>query len=554
MNHGEAVSIRRPFARSVEAGSIAGARATVSVAAPAAAVILMALSLRVALAPLVDGMDDAGYLDAVRRVSEGRPLDHLFALFRTRVGMAYPLGWLIAGGFLDPVHYWVLTVGAELITLVSLLAGGWLLAGRASAGLAAASLYAIYPLAVQQAAMYYPTSFQVASIASALALIALAEHQPTRGRRWSCGVVAGLALGLGYLFKEDVAIVVPAIALASLIARFPRVGTAAAVCAGAAAIFLAECAAYWLTTGQPLFRLTSASGLAAPVSEQLQIAEIWRADAFFRSLLLMPVQVGLMWWLAIPAAWMAWRSRRTTAGVAFAGVLLIVVFAYLQFGSGSPTSYSPLPKTPRYTALATPALMLVTGAWLASLFATRRRIARAVAVAVVLVAMPCIVYLNLASMERTRNTIAALDAIGPGTLYTDFYSARLLRVLEPERDIRVWYHGDFVANTMRIMETPQPGAYVLLDHQAAKVYTSSYLLPLPAAVTDAPNQWTPVWTHRAYADGSLARWWLEGTRRAAALLPAGNPLSSKVERSVAEMIDGDAAVMYRVPGVTPPAN
>jgi hypothetical protein len=554
MNHGEAVSIRRPFARSAEAGSVAGTRAIVSVAASAAAVIAVGLSLRVALAPLVDGMDDAGYLDAVRRVSEGRPLDHLFPLFRTRVGMAYPLGSLIAGGFLDPVHYWVLTVGAELITLVSLIAAGWLLAGRASAGLVAASLYAIYPLAVQQAAMYYPTAFQVASIASALALIALAEHQPTRGRRWSWGAVAGLALGLGYLFKEDVAIVVPAIVLASLIAKFPRVGTAAAVCAGAAAIFLVECAAYWQTTGQPLFRLTSASGLAAPVAEQLQIAEIWRWDAFLRSLLLLPVQVGLMWWLAIPAAWMAWRQRRSARGVAFAGTLLIIVFAYLQFGSGSPTSYSPLPKTPRYTALATPALMLITGAWLAWLFATRRRLAQAVAAVVVLAALPCIAYLNLAAMERTRNTIAALDAIGPGTLYTDFYSARLLRVLDPDRDIRVWYHADFVTNTMTVMATPHPGAYVLLDHQAAKVYTSSYLLALPEAVTQSADQWTPVWSHRAYADGSFARWWLEAARRAAALLPDGNPLSSKVERSVAEMIDGDSAVVYRVPGATPPTD
>ena len=42
--------------------------------------------------------------------------------------------------------------------------------------------------------------------------------------------------------------------------------------------------------------------------------------------------------------------------------------------------------------------------------------------------------------------------------------------------------------------------------------------------------------------------------QAAALLPAGHPLRSKVERSVAELIDGDAAVMYRVPGDTPPAN
>ena len=135
----------------------------------AVAIALGALALRTSLAPQFDGLDDLGYLEAAQRVSQGRPLDGMFPLFRTRVGMAYPLGWLLQAGWLGPAQFWILTVAAECVTLVSLFVAGWLLAGSASAGLAAVSLYAIYPLAVQQAVMFYPTAFQVAAIAAAVA-------------------------------------------------------------------------------------------------------------------------------------------------------------------------------------------------------------------------------------------------------------------------------------------------------------------------------------------------------------------------------------------------
>jgi hypothetical protein len=518
--------------------------------APALAIGVIAIGVRLAFGPQVDGLDDAGYLDAARRVSEGGSLDHLFALFRTRVGMAYPLGWLVQAGWLDTSQFWVLTLVAECVTMVSLVAAGWLLTGAARAGLAAAALYAVYPLAVQQAAMYCPTPFQVASIAAAVALIAAAERGDGL-RRVTIAFAAGVTLGIGYLFKEDVALLVPAMVLATLIARFPRVGTAMSVCAGAALVFGVESLAYWGQTGEPLYRLAATSGLGAQISDSLQIAAIWRWDAFVRSLWLMPVQVGLLWWLAIPALWMAWRCRRVP-GLAFITVLFLIVMAYLQFGSGSLSTYSPLPKTPRYTALATPLLMLVTGAWLAALWATRRRAAIVAAAAIVIAAVPCLFYLNVSASERTRNTIAALPVVKDlpaASLYTDYYTARVLRALNPDRDIRVWYHANFKTNEMLVQSSPEPGAgsYVLLDRQAAKVYTSSYEMVLPPQVSSPPASWQTVWTHRAYPEHSMSRSALEGLRAAASWLPGGNPLSSRVNRSIADIIDGDQAALYRVP-------
>lgn len=535
MNRDERVSTRHPSARSVELAALAIGGG--------------ALALRLAFAPQFDGIDDAGYLDAARRVAEGRSLDTVFPLFRTRVGMAYPLGALLGAGWLAPSQFWVLTVAADLITVFALVAAGWLLTGRAAAGLCAAAVYAIYPLAVQQSAMYYPTAFQVASITVAVACLAVAARRHGRSRLgW--GFAAGLALGAGYLFKEDVAIVVPAIVVASLVARVPRISTVMMTCAGAALIFAIECGTYWWTTGDPLFRLSATSGLGAPVSNQLAIAEIWRWDAFVRSLLLLPAHVGIIWWMAIVALWFAWRHRRAEPGLAFIAAVFVAVMAYLQFGSGSLTTYSPLPKTPRYTALATPALMLITGAWLAALYQSRRWVGALAATAVVAAALPSLVYLHISSSERMRNTLAvlpALESIDDATLYTDYYSARVLRLLAPGRDVRVWYHASFDAGTMQLVSDPEPGSYVLFDRQSAKVYTSSYRLQLPATVADHPASWSPVWTHRAYPDGAWSRRLLEALDRMAAWLPSGNPLSSRISRNVGEMIHGDRATLYRVP-------
>lgn len=547
MNPGAAVWTRRPFAKSAEASSAS----TLTFAATAALIVVAGVSLRLAFAPQVDGLDDAGYLDAAQRVASGRSLDDVFPLFRTRVGMAYVLGWLMHAGVLASSQFWVLTLLAEVVAIVSIAFAGALFTGVPSAGLFAAGLYALYPLAVQQSMMFYPTSFQVAAVALACALVAYAERQQLSARlTW--GVAAGVSLGIGYLFKEDIAIAVVALALATVLARFPRVTTAMAVCAGAAIVFFAECAAYWQVTGQPLFRLTASSGLGAPVGDQLQIAQIWRWDAFARSLFLLPLQVGVVWWLALPALWIAFTHRKESRALWFVAIFFLIGMAYLQFGSGSFRSYSPLPKTPRYTALVTAPLMIVLGAWLARLRSRRPRMALAAATLVGTAALPCLFYLQISSSERTRNTMAALpvlDQLSGATVFTDYYSSRVLHQLQPSTTVRTWYHAKFDENRMVVLADPAsvPQSYVLLDRQAAKIYTSSYELALPPAVDQPSSQWTPIWQHRAFEDGSLTRRVLEGARIAVRSLPEGNAVRVRVDRAIADMIEGDGAVLYRLP-------
>ena len=90
--------------------------------------------------------------------------------------------WLLGVHALEASQFWLLTLAADAVTLAALASAAWMLSGTATAVLCTTGLYAIYPLAVQQSAMYYPTSFQVASIAVAIALMLSAERT-SGGRR-----------------------------------------------------------------------------------------------------------------------------------------------------------------------------------------------------------------------------------------------------------------------------------------------------------------------------------------------------------------------------------
>ena len=137
-----------------------------------------------------------------RSVARGRDLENMFALFRTRVGMAYPFGWLLQYNVLAPAQFWILTLLADAVTLGALFAGTWWLTGTTRAAMVAVILYSAYPFAVQQSVMFYPSAFQTMFIALAIALIGGAERGTMRYRT-SAMFAAGAALGLAYFVKED---------------------------------------------------------------------------------------------------------------------------------------------------------------------------------------------------------------------------------------------------------------------------------------------------------------------------------------------------------------
>lgn len=512
----------------------------------------LALALRYAMAPQLDGLDDAGYLEAAQRVAHGRGLENMFPLFRTRVGMAYPLGWLLQFGVIAPGQFWILTTLAETVTLGALFTGACWLAGTTRAGAITVLLYAVYPFAVQQSAMFYPSAFQTMFIGIAVALVIGAERGVIQARTMAA-LTAGVSLGFAYLVKEDAALLVPAIVAASILTGFPRRTVALCVCVGAASIFFTESAVYLMTTGKATFRLTATSALegGSTISNQLQISDIFKSDAYLRSLYLVPVQVGIVWWLLIPSLGIA--VLRGNAAIRFVAALFVIVAAYLQFGSASISSYAPLPKTPRYTVIVTPLVMMLIGVWIASLYASARKtLAKAVMLVMVAAAIPCIVYLNITSSERSRNTFAVartLQGLPPAPVYTDFYSARGLRVLAPDMpQVKVWYHANFQSNEIVLQSEPDhdAGAYVLLDLQSAKIYTSSYQMKLPATITGPHSNWVIVWQGRAYESNSIGRRLLESGRAAVTRILPDTTFSRRVQRSVADIIEGDEVTLFRV--------
>lgn len=514
-----------------------------------AVILLIGAGSRLWQCPQFDGLDDMGYLQAAREVAWDPETAGSASLFGLRTGMSHGLGWLLRHDWLQPSQFWVLTIGADLVTMGALFFALKRLFSPA-AGLLASFLYSVYPLAITQSTMYMPSAFQVAAISLALAFFVFTDDR----RRWVSaflGFLAGAFLGLGYLFKEDVALLVPAMAGVALLSRFRRPWTIAFFCLGAFTLFFAEGMYYLQTQGDFFYRLLRTSGQGEQVAGDLYISQIWQWHAYLRCLWLMPYQVGFFWWVGA-ASFFAAILRPSSATRFLAGVFLLLC-VYLQFGSGSLSNYSPLPKSPRYTSIVTPFLVGLLGWWLADLWQRRHQLFSGVLIALLILGgVPCIFWQSLSRNERTRNTLALAGVLQKekwGPVYCDYYSARLLNNLVP-RDLQVkpWFHADFPGRKFYyfVGKNELQGEYVLIDRQACKVYTSSYNMPLPVDVVKPPASWVKIWTGEAYPEHGIERSVLESLKALATAFPS-NQISERIVRNVDDMIQGDDATLYFVP-------
>ncbi len=518
----------------------------------AGAILLLGVGIRAALSPQFSGLDDAGYLDAARSVAQR---DHGMAhatLFYLRVGMSYPLGLLIRAG-LAPPHFWLLNTVTESATILILIALGWRLFGR-RAGLIAGLLYACYPLAVGQATLFLPTVYQIASIALALWLLELAGDETTL-KQWVLGGLSGVSLGLGYLVKEDVALLVPALVVVAFLTKYRPIRPLVAVCVGATVVLATECVLHAINDGNPFYRFAYNSTVVNNATNQVRLADgmrmqaLWDWDAFLRPLFVMPYQVGAYWWCAVPAVVMA--LRRGGAAGRLLALLLLVVFAYLQFGSAAILTYVPLPKSARYTAILTPMLILLLAGWLSAIYrAGRSRVATALITGIVVTSVPCLIAYGLTASERTRNAVhvvAALKAHDVRTVYADSISGRLLRSLVDKRvEVHDWFQADFDRRQMSVTTSIDDlrGKFVFLDWQGFKVYTSNYGLQLPDDVRQVSREADVVWSGRAYPMGGWQRSVLEGVRSASRYVPGY--VGRRIAANCADMLDNDEAALLRV--------
>lgn len=508
--------------------------------------------LRAYMAPILNGIDDVGYLDAAHLLASGGALSDIdHPLFRFRVGMSLPLAILVSNGVLDFVQYWMLTVLTDLCSLILLALAARHLWGRVAGGVVAV-LWALYPLTYSQSLMFMPTTFQGFTISGAIYFLVKSSVAKQAGRSLLLAALAGVLLGLGYLVKEDTALVVILVFIGGVAVQPKRWLEWVFFAGGAASIFFAELLSYYLLYGDALIRVTGSSGNAAEVSGH--ISGLWQWDAFFRSLLVMPYQVGLYWWLAFFAVIAAFRHK--DMNVHWLTCCFLLIMCWAQFGSGSFTEYSPLPKSPRYTIIATPFLILLLGWWFTVFCRSQPQRALVLGCAVVSVSVLCISFIAVQANERTRNTnevVKVLSKMNIKEIYTDYYSARLVNVLMREQvAAKVLYHANF-SESAKIAVLPKvslledlcslDNKYVLIDLQQSKLYTDSYEIPLPVEVKTPPHSWTVIWEGRAY-DG-ISRNILAKISSASSIIPVRS-ITERVQRFISGMIDGDTATLFLV--------
>ncbi len=505
------------------------------------------------MAPVFNGIDDTGYLEAAQVLANGAELSEVgHPLFRFRIGMSVPLSMLVENGVLEFNQYWVLTVLTDLCSLIFLALAARQLWGGIAGGVVA-TLWAFYPMTFSQSMMFMPTAFQGLAISGAIYCLVQAQAAARSPKSLLLAFVAGVLLGLGYLVKEDTALVVMLVFVGGM-AIYPRYWLGWVLFSGGAAmIFIAEVLGYYVLYGDALIRVTGSSGNASEVSGH--ISGLWRWDAFIRSLFVMPYQVGIYWWLTFFAVVSAFKKH--DANVHWLTCCFLLIMCWAQFGTGSFSDYSPLPKSPRYTIIATPFFVLLLGWWLTGYCSGKLFRAWILGAAVLVVSLLCISFFAIQANERTRNTdevVKILSKMDIKEIHTDYYSARLVNILLNGRTkANVLYHANFsesattgVSPEVRLLEDLQSldGKYVLVDLQQSKLYTHSYEIPLPVDIRTPPSSWQVIWKGRAY-DG-ITRNLLSMISMAGSMIPV-HSVADRIQRFISGMISEDTATLYFVP-------
>lgn len=508
--------------------------------------------LRLIIAPQFSGIDDVNYLATVNYLlGSGELSDIGHPLFRFRVGMSLPLVFAVENELLALSSYWHITLLLDSLAQAFVALIAYKLFGTRAA-IVAACLWAFYPLAATQSTLYMPTVFQSFFISASILLVAFATNEKNQ-KYFLLAFFGGFMLGMGYLFKEDTALLVFLIAIAGLISKFKNLAFWFVFACGAATVFFSECIYYFAEYGTPLIRITSTGSNASEVSGH--ISGIWHWSAYIRSLLVMPYQVGIYWWLTLIAVIIALKNSCVT--LRFLCYCLFLSFAWLQFGTGSFFSYDPLPKVPRYTVLSSIFVILILTWWLNRLWQDHNKLSLGIMAAGTAASVACILFISIQGNERTRNTIAVLPELEKNniqTIYTDHYSAKLLSILTTGKTNGIeMYHANFSeaklsGNNLQVKITnqPSPGQYVFIDNQQSKIYTLAYEIPLPSSVEEPPSDWQVIWKGNAYAPNSLERDFLEFSQSISNNIPAAS-FKIRIQRFLSGMIDSDSAVLYYIP-------
>lgn len=349
-------------------------------------VVAVGIGLRLGFASGFVDFDDRHYVERARQIAIGESAaatPHQ----GTRPGMILPTAAMFALWGVAVPAVMVVSLACSVVGMLAVFGFGRVLFDT-RVGLAAAALLALFPLDVIFATTLSPTAPIGLFAGMAVLLFAVAE----RDRRAALAAAAGASLGAAFTFGETPLFLFLAYALWAVTIGRPARRHLAAL-GGFAAVVAAEMVAMAVATGDPVARFAALAGADTVRGVNLDVAHAgWTSEWITHPLLRVASEqeLGLYLVLGLPLA--AWRlARSTVSAERLLALVVIVAFAWISWGTVSPFAYAPLARLPRYLALLQMPLVLLLALWLLRMTSAAPRRAAALAAAIAVTALLCVV-------------------------------------------------------------------------------------------------------------------------------------------------------------------
>lgn len=382
-------------------------------------IVIFGFALRMFSYGGVIGTDDASIISsALRLMSDGwfLPESH----YSARIGLSVPLAITFK---LLGVGEWQLTLlplTGSVITILLAYEIGKRAAGEL-VGLLAAFLMAIFPLDVFYSTQYYP-DVPLGAMLSLTVFLTLKAGETNKNYVFAIG--AGLVWGLAYLIKIEAIFLAPVILVLSKL-PYVKWKTVIMVCAVFGSVIIAENLAYFLQSGQVLYRLRVISAISGVTDPEYSMSQLW---IFPKAWFITFYEVGIYYYFLLPSvAWALWRRDGwSVILVVWTGVFIL----WLQFG-GNPFNdvYSVKSHLVRYLNVVNVPLCVLVAYFL---YVGMKGRVRSLGVLLILATSFFFINLNTLNLERHKSIkIAAKHLIEHNLfpIYADHYSEPIVSFL-----------------------------------------------------------------------------------------------------------------------------
>lgn len=363
------------------------------------AIILVACAVRLMPLPSWPASDSANYVavawsyfanDPLLPASySGAPHDPRLSTgpmaFSVRLGLTWPLAVAIKLFGFSPASFCLVPIAFGLTEVMLAFLIGRAVAGN-RAGLLAAAIIATLPWSVGESR--YARADQI-SVTLAYLGVYVVTASPL-GSRFGLlsAIVGGALLAWAWLTKETMVFLFAALAVVTLLSGACRPQYRSRVLAVAMTLLLAlalECVAYFVSTGDPMYRFHAMAVNHEQAKAGFFTAESaeygWRNTTYSsallnrlalsgpKALLLAPASLGLVLAGTVLAVWSLWHreTSRQSPYLHAACYLVLSLLLIYNFGTTSPSEYRPIPNNSVYFySLVLPSAVIVS-AWVVRL-------------------------------------------------------------------------------------------------------------------------------------------------------------------------------------------